>query len=148
VIAIASQRGDGSAKAAPVRWAGLRPSMSTASAIYESLLARESRESPWIASPVLRMSRESRRAAGAPDSIGIQVDNVFAPSPAASLRDQDRRRDHAHAGRGHPPPCTISSRILYAAGVGQEITLELVRKGTRLERTIHIDKRPPEAITR
>ena len=60
--------------------------MSVASAIYESLLARQSRESPWIGVSVLRMGKDARRAAGAPDSIGIQIDNVFTPSPAATLQ--------------------------------------------------------------
>jgi S1-C subfamily serine protease len=39
-------------------------------------------------------------------------------------------------------------RILYAAGVGQEITLEVVRKGARSGHTVRIEKRPPEATTR
>jgi hypothetical protein len=39
-------------------------------------------------------------------------------------------------------------RILYAAGVGQDISIEVVRKGVKLEHTVHIEKRPADAITR
>jgi S1-C subfamily serine protease len=147
LVAIASQRGDGSAKAAPAGGPGYALPISVASAIYESLLARQTRESPWIGVSVLRMSREARRAAGAPDSIGIKIDNVFAPSPAATL---GIRIGDVIVGMQGEDVHTVYDfqRILYAAGVGQEITLDLVRKGTRSHHSIHIEKRPPEAITR
>jgi S1-C subfamily serine protease len=116
-------------------------------AIYESLLARQSRESPWIGVSVLRMSREQRRAAGAPDSVGIQIDNVFTPSPAATLGL--RAGDVIAHMQGEDVRTVYDfQRILYAAGVGQEITLEVVRKGARSEHTVRIEKRPPEATTR
>jgi serine protease Do len=147
VVAIASQRGDGGAKSAPPGGPGYALPMSIASAIYESLLARESRESPWIGVSVLRMSREARRAAGAPDSIGIQIDNVFAPSPAATLGI--RVGDVITRMQAEDIRTVYDfQRILYAAGVGQEITLEVVRKGARLEHRVKIEKRPPEAVTR
>lgn len=148
VVAIASQRGDGGAKAAsPGGHPGFALPMSIASAIYESLLARQSRESPWIGVSVLRMSKEARRAAGAPDSIGIQIDNVFKPGPAATLGL--RIGDVITRMQGEDVRTVYDfQRILYAAGVGQDISLEVVRKGAKLEHTVHIEKRPPEAITR
>jgi serine protease Do len=148
VVAIASERGDSGAKAASsAGHPGFALPMSIAGAIYESLLARESRESPWIGVSVLRMSASARRAAGAPDSVGIQIDNVFKPSPAATLGIQIG--DVITRMQGEDIRTVYDfQRILYAAGVGQDITLETVRKGAKLEHTVHIDKRPTEAITR
>jgi serine protease Do len=146
VVGMASQRGDAGAKARPGE-PGFALPINLAMAIYESLLARQSRESPWIGVSVLRMTRETRRAAGAPDSIGIKVDNVFQPSPAATL--DLRVGDVITRMQGEDVHTVYDfQRILYAAGVGQEITLDVVRKGTRLERRVRIEKRPPEAVTR
>ena len=148
VVAIASQRGDRGARSEALGGhPGFALPMSIASAIYESLLARQSRESPWIGVSVLRMSKQARRDAGAPDSIGIQIDNVFAPSPAAALGLEIG--DVITRMQGEDIRTVYDfQRILYAAGVGQDITLEVERKGARLERTVHIEKRPPEATTR
>jgi serine protease Do len=147
VVGLASQRGDGSAKSARPGEPGFALPINLAMAIYESLLARQSRESPWIGVSVLRMSREQRRAAGAPDSVGIQIDNVFTPSPAATLGL--RAGDVIAHMQGEDVRTVYDfQRILYAAGVGQEITLEVVRKGARSGHTVRIEKRPPEATTR
>ena len=148
VVGIASQRGDRSARpGASEGHPGFALPMSIASAIYESLLARQSRESPWIGVSVLRMSQQARRAAGAPDSIGIQIDNVFAPGPAAALGL--KIGDVITRMQGEEVRTVYDfQRILYAAGVGQDISLEVVRQGVKLEHTVHIEKRPPEAITR
>ena len=148
VVGIASERGDGGGKGeSPGGHPGFALPSSIASAIYESLLARQSRESPWIGVSVLRMNRDSRHAAGAPDSIGIQIDNVFKPSPAATLGI--RIGDVITRMQGEDIRTVYDfQRILYAAGVGQDITVDLVRKGSRMEHTVRIEKRPPEAVTR
>jgi len=116
-------------------------------AIYQSLLARQSRESPWLGVSVLKMNRDARRAAGAPDSVGILIDNVFTPSPAATLGV--RVGDVLTHMRGEMIRTVYDfQRILYAVGVGRDVKLVLVRQGERLEKTAHIEKRPAEAITR
>jgi serine protease Do len=147
VVGLASQRGDGGARSQRPGEPGFALPINLANAIYESLLARQSRESPWIGVSVLRMTREARRAAGAPDSIGIQIDNVFAPSPAATLGL--RVGDVITRMQGEDIRTVYDfQRILYAAGVGQEIALTVVRKGLRAEHRVRIEKRPPEAVTR
>jgi serine protease Do len=147
VVGLASQRGDGGAKSARPGEPGFALPINLAMAIYESLLARQSRESPWIGVSVLRMGKEARRAAGAPDSIGIKIDNVFTPSPSATLGL--RVGDVITRMQGEDIRTVYDfQRVLYAAGVGQEITLEVVRKGTRLQHAVRIEKRPPEAVTR
>jgi len=93
------------------------------------------------------MSKDARRAAGAPDSIGIQIDNVFKPSSAATLGL--RIGDVIARMQGEDVRTVYDfQRILYAAGVGQDISIEVVRKGVRFERSVHIEKRPADAITR
>ena len=147
VVGIATNRG----AHAPVDTLDLGPGFALptnlAMAIYQSLLARQSRESPWLGVSVLKMNRDARRAAGAPDSVGILIDNVFTPSPAATLGV--RVGDVLTHMRGEMIRTVYDfQRILYAVGVGRDVKLVLVRQGERLEKTAHIEKRPPEAITR
>lgn len=147
VVGIATNRG----AHAPVDTLDLGPGFALptnlAMAIYQSLLARRSRVSPWLGVSVLRLTRNERRAAGAPDSVGILIDNVFAPSPAATL--DIRVGDILTHMRGEMIHTVYDfQRILYAVGVGRDVKLVLVRKGDRLEKTARIEKRPPEAITR
>ena len=147
VVGLATRRGDSNAKPAPDGGPGYALPIDLATAIYKSLLERRSRESPWLGISVLRLSHEGRRAAGAPDSIGILVDNVFTPSAADSIGI--RVGDVITNMQGEEIRTVYEfQRILYAAGVGQYVSLVLVRKGVRLEKTAHIEKRPPEAITR
>jgi serine protease Do len=143
IVGLALPNGDGKTARVP----GFALPINLATAIFESLLARQSRESPWIGVSVLRMSRQERRTAGLPDSVGIKIDNVFNPSPAAS---QGLRVGDVITRMVGEDIHTVYDfqRILYAIGVGFEVTMEVSRQGTRLERTLRIDRRPPEAVTR
>jgi len=147
VVGLATKRADGGARSAPAGGPGFAVPIDLATAIYQSMLERQSRDSPWLGVSVLRLSREQRRAAGAPDSLGILIDDVFTPSSAASVGIKvGDVLTHMHGEEIR----TVYDfqRVLYAIGVGQDVELVLVRKGVRLEKTAHIDKRPPEAITR
>src|SRR5262249_21752397 len=128
VVGIATQRADGGAKSAPAGGPGFAVPINLATAIYESLLARQSRDSPWLGVSVLRLSRGGRRAAGAPDSLGILVDDVFTPSSASKLGI--RVGDVITHMQGEEIRTVYDfQRVLYAVGVGADVNLTLVRKG-------------------
>lgn len=147
VVGIATQRADGGAKSAPAGGPGFAVPINLATAIYESLLARQSRDSPWLGVSVLRLSRGGRRAAGAPDSLGILVDDVFTPSSASKLGI--RVGDVITHMQGEEIRTVYDfQRVLYAVGVGADVNLTLVRKGMQLKLRAPVEKRPPEAITR
>jgi S1-C subfamily serine protease len=146
VVGIATRRGDSGSKGSAAGGPGFALPINLASAIYEPARAPE-QESPWLGVSVLLLSKEARRTAGAPDSLGILIDNVFAPSPAATLGI--KIGDVLVRMNGEPIRTVYDfQRVLYAAGVGQVALLELIRGKAPLEITARVEKRPPEATTR
>jgi len=119
-----------------------------ASAIWKSLLFRESRRSPWLGISVRPLDLELRRTFPDPPRHGIYIDNVFVPSPASELGievgDVLLRLD----GEDIRNPYDFQ-RILYRVGADGETTVEVVTPdGDRIEERTVIRERPPEATTR
>ncbi|MGH7725921.1 MAG: S1C family serine protease [Candidatus Eiseniibacteriota bacterium] len=118
-----------------------------ATAIYQSLLVRESRDSPWLGISVLLLSDYLRGKLNTAGLAGIYIDNVFDPSPASRagikvgdvLQTMDGRAIRSVYDFQH---------WLYMAGVGKDVKLGIVRDRKLLELTARVEPRPPDATTR
>ena len=120
-------------------------------AIYEPLAIKGSRRSPWLGFSVLER-RAARRRAGERGEIklapmGIYIDGVFEPSPAAAA--DVRIGDWLLAIDGNRITSVGSfQRRLYLSGIGSTITLEILRDGEILEKRVAIEERPEAANPR
>ena len=117
-----------------------------ASAVYQGMLMRDSRESPWIGISVLKLDDALRRKLGNANLTGIYIDNVFDPSPAtaAGIRVGDvlQSMDGEAIRDVHD-----FQRLLYHSGAGSRVRMGMVRGGKKLEVSLTIARRPPEATT-
>ena len=115
-----------------------------ASAIFQAMLMRESKESPWLGISVLAMNDTLRRKLG--PITGIYIDNVFDPSPASRLGilvgDVLRAMDDRPIANVHD-----FQRILYELGAGSRVRLGVVRAGKRIELQATIERRPSGTLT-
>jgi S1-C subfamily serine protease len=142
-----------------------------AMAIYEPLKLRESRKSPWLGFSVLelgavRLKPTETNPALAPDTtgsvgrrrlrssprsqfprLGVTIDDVFEPSPAAAA--DIRIGDTLLSIDGN----TLVSvgdfqKWLYLSGIGRTIELEIYREGQTLEKRVTVEERPESARPR
>lgn len=116
-----------------------------ASAIFQAMLMRESKESPWLGISVLAPNDTLRKKLRGPIR-GIYIDNVFQPSPASKL---GVRIGDVLSTMDGKPIATVHDfqRILYELGAGSRVRLGLVREKKPLELLATIERRPPEATT-
>lgn len=116
-----------------------------ASAIFQAMLMRESKESPWLGISVLAPNDTLKKKLGG-SFRGIYIDNVFQPSPASRLGVQIGDVLTSMDGR---PIATVHDfqRILYELGAGSRVRLGLVRAKKLVELLATIERRPPEATT-
>jgi serine protease Do len=149
VIGVSARRG-GPAIAdplAPMPGSGYALPSNIANAIFQSMLMRESKESPWLGISVLAMTDAMRAKQGDGKSGGILIDNVFDPSPASKLGI--RVGDILKSMEGEPIRNVYDfQRLIYEYGPGSRVRLGLVRDRKPLELTATIERRPPEATTR
>lgn len=115
--------------------------------IYEPMVARATKRSPWLGISVLELSHRLRRQIEDPPLTGIYIDNVFDPSPASSAGIEvgdvlTRMDDHRIL--------TVSDfqQWLYLFGIGESVQLEVSRGGETLRPTVTIEERPASATTR
>ncbi len=116
-----------------------------ASAIFQAMLMRESKESPWLGISVLAPNDTLRKKLGTPIS-GIYIDNVFDPSPAHKL---GIRVGDVLRSMDDQPIKTVYEfqRILYGLGAGSRVRLGIVRDRKRIELLATIERRPADAVT-
>jgi S1-C subfamily serine protease/mono/diheme cytochrome c family protein len=142
-----------------------------AMAIYEPLKLRESRKSPWLGFSVLelgavRLREPESNAVGEPPArgavsrrrlssgrrsqlprLGVYIDDVFEPSPAAAAGV--RIGDVLLSIDGHALVSVVEfQRRLYLSGIGRTIELELYRDGQTLEKRVTVAVRPDAARPR
>jgi len=116
-------------------------------AVYQAMLIRESKESPWLGISVLQLNDTLRKKLGDPRLTGIYIDNVFDPSPASGVGI--RVGDVLKSMEGQPIANVYDfQRLLYHAGAGAIAKVVIVREKKSLELTVKIGRRPPEATTR
>ena len=134
---------------APLRFA---LPINLAMAIYEPLLLKGSRQSPWLGFSVLEL-----RAAweGAADELeasawpphGVYIDDVFEPSPAAAAGI--RVGDSLTSIDGHPLHSVSDfQKWLYLSGIGRSIALEIFREGATIETRVTVEQRPAAVVPR
>ena len=150
VIGITTRRGDSLKPESLVGAAGSGYALpiNLATAIYRSLLARTSHESPWLGISVRLLTDDLRKQAGAPPgAVGIYIDNVFDPSPAtlAGIKVGDILgiMDGNQIANVYD-----FQRKLYELGVGAQVRLNLIRGRRLVQVTAEITARPREATTR
>jgi S1-C subfamily serine protease len=137
------------APAGPLRYA---MPINLALAIYEPMLERGSRVSPWLGFSVLDLRAARQRLAARDEPValppaGVYIDDVFEPSPAA--RVDVRIGDTLTAIDGHPIASVSDFQArLYLSGVGRDVTLEIQRAGERLEKRATVEQRPAAAVPR
>ena len=121
--------------------------MSIATGIYESLKVARSDESPWLGVSVLSMAehRASLRVRGVDRDrrqpvLGVYIDNVFDPGPAAlaGLRIGDILVSVDGQGVS---TVYLFQRSLYLAGIGNTVKIEFVSR--RQDRSARGDDRAP-----
>jgi S1-C subfamily serine protease/mono/diheme cytochrome c family protein len=118
-----------------------------AQTIYEALKVKESTRSPWLGFSVLDLTADLRRKMPRAPLTGIYIDDVFDPSPAA--RTGIRVGDVLTAIDGNRVFAVPDfQRWLYLLGIGHTVTLEIVRDGAVLKRTVTIEQRPAGIPTR
>jgi serine protease Do len=139
-----------------------------AMAIYEPLKRRESRKSPWLGFSVLELGdpRSRRTVSQAGDDppgtgvatrrrsqlrgatqlprLGVYIDDVFEPSPAAAA---DIRIGDTLLSIDGNALVSVGEfqRWLYLSGIGRTIALEIFRDGATLEKRVTVAERP-EAV--
>jgi serine protease Do len=142
-----------------------------AMAIYEPLTLRESRRSPWLGFSVLelrqaRLRQARSREAGEPTQagavlrrrssprtgikvprIGVYIDDVYEPSPAAAAGVLIGDRLISIDGN-RLVSVSAFQRWLYLSGIGRTITLEIFRDGQVLEKQVTVAERPDAARPR
>jgi len=149
VIGVSARRGGPTIAdpLAPVPGSGYALPSNIANAIFQSMLMRESKESPWLGISVLAMTDAMRTKQGDGKPGGILIDNVFDPSPASKLGI--RVGDILKSMEGEPIRTVYDfQRLIYEYGPGSRVRLGLVRDRKPLELTATIERRPPEATTR
>lgn len=148
VIGINTRRGDteGEQEAHDPNGSGYALPIDLASAIYESLLLRESRRSPWLGVSVRSVSTDASRTS-APTAKGIYVDNLFQPSPAARAGIQVGDVLEAMDNEAIDTVYDFQ-RILYRVGIGAIAEVNILRDGKPLQFSIKLEERPPDATTR
>ncbi len=127
------------------RGSGVALPSNIANAIFQAMLMRESKESPWLGISVLAPNDTLERRLGGPIA-GIYIDNVFVPSPASRL---GVRVGDVLRAMDDQPIATVHDfqRILYELGAGSRVRLGIVRGGKRMELKATIERRPPGALT-
>lgn len=116
-------------------------------AIYQSLLTRGSKSSPWLGISVKGLDDAIRKRLGDPALTGIAIDNVFDPSPACDAGI--RIGDVLQSLNGYPIPSVYDfQRQIYIIGVGNPVKIGVLRDRKRMEFSTIVAKRPPEATTR
>ena len=149
VIGVSARRGGPTVAdpLAPLPGSGYALPSNIANAILQSLLIRESKESPWLGISVLALSEAMRVKHGDGKPGGILIDNVFDPSPASRLgirvNDVLKSMEGERINNVHD-----FQRLLYHHGPGSRVRLGLVREKKPLELTATIERRPTEATTR
>ena len=149
VIGVSARRGGPTIAdpLAPLPGSGYALPSNIANAILQSLLIRESKESPWLGISVLALSEAMRVKHGDGKPGGILIDNVFDPSPASRLgirvNDVLKSMEGERINNVHD-----FQRLLYHHGPGSRVRLGLVRDKKPLELTATIERRPTEATTR
>lgn len=142
--------GAGAVLAPGTAWA--LPSKITAG-LYDAIRTAGTTKSPWLGFSVMSRAEiatargfEAFQAMKKP-SHGILLENVFAPSPAATagLKPGDFLT-HFGGVEIHAP--VDFQRQLYLAGVGREVELVMFRDGETFRSTLPIEARPPEAKPR
>jgi serine protease Do len=127
--------------------------MSVATGIFESLKVARSFASPWLGVSVLSLAeyRARARAEGIGRDqrqpvMGVYIDNVFDPSPAAlaGLRIGDIL---VNINGAHLSTVYEFQRSLYLAGIGNEITIDFYRDGEMVTHEVTLEGRPAEADT-
>jgi S1-C subfamily serine protease/mono/diheme cytochrome c family protein len=139
-----------------------------AMAIYEPLKLRESRKSPWLGFSVLELGDPRARLAPSKEGgeptprgvetrsrsrlrrgnqfprLGVTIDDVFEPSPAAAAGV--RIGDTLLSIDGNALVSVGEfQRWLYLSGIGRTIELEIYRDGEILEKRVTVAERP-EAV--
>jgi S1-C subfamily serine protease/mono/diheme cytochrome c family protein len=115
--------------------------------IYRALKVRESDRSPWIGISVSELSAERRRRIKSPPLTGIVIDDVFTPSPAS--RAGVRAGDVLTKMDDHPIFAVADFQTwLYLLGIDSGVSLEIVRDGATLRRSLTIEDRPESAVIR
>lgn len=120
-------------------------------AIYEPLVINESRKSPWLGFSVLERRLPRRRAGKSGEvklpAMGVYIDDVFEPSPAAAA--DVRVGDWLLAIDGDRlTSVTGFQRRLYLSGIGRSIALEILRDAAILEKRVTVEERPEAARPR
>jgi serine protease Do len=141
---VSSAPGDSLAKFAT---AGYALPSNIANAVYQGMLIRENKESPWLGISVLQLDDALRKKLGDPKLTGIYIDNVFDPSPAAAAKI---RVGDVLQGMGGDAITNVHDfqRLLYFHGAGAKVKLRLVREKKPQELLVTIARRPPQATTR
>ncbi|MEN8184736.1 MAG: PDZ domain-containing protein, partial [Myxococcota bacterium] len=143
-----------------------------AMAIYEPLKLKESRRSPWLGFSVLELRASRRRLVSSsggvepprtgvavrrrPTSprkgvhvpqIGVYIDDVFEPSPAAAagIRIGDRL---ISIDGNRLRSVWEFQKWLYLSGIERTITLAILRDGEILEKRVTVEERPEAAVPR
>jgi S1-C subfamily serine protease len=122
-------------------------------ALYGTIQKSQSFRSPWLGWAVMssaELFRERSAEAMAKLSlprVGIYIENVFAGSPAdqAGIQPGDFLVRLGDAYLAEP---LDFQKALYLAGIGREVECEFFRAGEVFKRTLRIEERPAEAITR
>lgn len=148
VVGINTYRGDsGAGSVNRTIGSGYSLPINLATAIYTSLVFRESKESPFLGISVLPLDPGLREQNPGLPGTGIYIDNVFVPSPASELGIQVgdvlvRMDEDAILS-----PLDFQ-RCLYWHGVNGRTELEIVRNGKSHVMNATVVIRPPEATTR
>jgi S1-C subfamily serine protease/mono/diheme cytochrome c family protein len=140
-------------------------------AIYEPLKLRESRKSPWLGFSVLELGavrlrqpeanpggespatgsvsrRRLRSSLGSQyPRLGVYIDDVFEPSPAAAA---DVRIGDTLLSIDGNVLVSVGDfqKWLYLSGIGRTIELEIYRDGQTLEKRVTVEERPESARPR
>lgn len=121
--------------------------------LYQAIRKARTFHSPWLGFAV--MSRAELAAARGFEAFtamkkprgGIMIENVFAPSPAAAAGIEPGDFLTAFDGVQVAAPVDFQ-RMLYLAGIGKKVKLELFRDGRTFAAELTIERRPPEATPR
>jgi S1-C subfamily serine protease len=115
--------------------------------LFEALKVKQSTKSPWLGFAVRPLEWERRRATHAPQFGGIEIVNVFDPSPASRLGirvgDLLMEMDGNRINAVHD-----FQYWLYVIGIDKPVTLKLFRDGGTIELRATIERRPAEAVPR
>lgn len=148
---LAAETGDSSVKADPDTAYALPSKI--AENLYQSIRKARSFQSPWFGFSVMSRAEvaaskgfEAFQAMARPKS-GIMIESIFKPSPAADAGIEAGDFLTALDGVQVAAPVDFQ-RLMYLAGAGKQVKLELFRKGETFTRELTIAHRPPEAKPR